>query len=103
MSCEWSTAELLDRLQNGTHGGKGAAADQSIHGRMGLGTACKGETSRVKNVLIESSGGTKLCLGRRRAILDFAVKRSILIPLLGIGLQLFSLHLATLLTEVFSL
>jgi hypothetical protein len=25
---EWWTAELLDRLQNGTHRGKGGAADQ---------------------------------------------------------------------------
>jgi hypothetical protein len=32
-SCEWRTAELLDRLQNGTHRGKGGAADQSIYGR----------------------------------------------------------------------
>jgi hypothetical protein len=53
---------LLDRLQNGTHRGKGGAADQSIHGRMGLGTAGKGETSRMKNVSIESSGGKELRL-----------------------------------------
>jgi hypothetical protein len=50
---------LLDRLQNGTHRGKEGAADQSIHGRMGLGTACKAETSRTKNVSIDSSGGKK--------------------------------------------
>jgi hypothetical protein len=49
-------------LQNGTHRGTGGAADQSIHGRMGLGTACKGETLRMKNVSIESSGGNKICL-----------------------------------------
>jgi hypothetical protein len=55
--CEWRIAKLLDRLQNGTHRG-----DQSIHGRMGLGTACKEETSRMKNVLILSSGGRKLCV-----------------------------------------
>jgi hypothetical protein len=36
-------------------------ADQSIHGRMGLGIACKEETSKIKNVSIESSGG-KNCL-----------------------------------------
>jgi hypothetical protein len=35
-------------------------ADQSIHGRMGLGTVCKEGTSRMKNVSIVSSGG-KLC------------------------------------------
>jgi hypothetical protein len=43
-------------------GKKGGAADQSIHGGMGLGTACKGETLRMKNVSIESSGGRKVCL-----------------------------------------
>jgi hypothetical protein len=48
-------------LQNGTHRGRGAA-DQSIHGRMGLGTVCKEETLRMKNFLIVSSGGRKLCL-----------------------------------------
>jgi hypothetical protein len=42
-SCEWRTAKLLDRLQNGTHRGKRGTADQSIHGRVGLGTVCKGE------------------------------------------------------------
>jgi hypothetical protein len=60
MSCEWSTAGLLARLQNGTHRGKGGAADQSIHDRrMGLGTARKGETSRMKNISTEGSGGGK--------------------------------------------
>jgi hypothetical protein len=53
---------LLDRLQNGTHRGKGDAADQSVHGRMGLGTACKDETLRMNNVSIVSSGGRKLRL-----------------------------------------
>jgi hypothetical protein len=48
---------LLDRLQNGTHRGKGGAADQSIHGRMGLGTAYKEET--LKNDSMVSSGGRK--------------------------------------------
>jgi hypothetical protein len=43
-------------------GGKEGAADQSTHGRMALGKACKGETSRMTNVLIKSSGGRKLCL-----------------------------------------
>jgi hypothetical protein len=37
-------AELLQRLQNGIHGGKGSVAHQSTHGMMGLGTACKAET-----------------------------------------------------------
>jgi hypothetical protein len=56
-SCKWRTAELLDRLQNGTHGGKRGAADQSSHGRIGFRAACKAETSRMKNVLTKSSGG----------------------------------------------
>jgi hypothetical protein len=62
MSCEWRIAKLLDRFQNGTHRGKGGTADQSIHGRMGLGTACKEETLRMRNVSIVSSGGRKLHL-----------------------------------------
>jgi hypothetical protein len=61
-SCESRTAELVDRLQNGTLRGKGGPADQSIHGRMGLGTACKEEALRMKNISIESSGGKKICL-----------------------------------------
>jgi hypothetical protein len=61
-SCEWRTAELLNRLQNGTRRGKGDAANQSIHGRIGLGIACKEETSRMKNISNESSGGKKLCV-----------------------------------------
>jgi hypothetical protein len=61
-SCKWKTAELPDRLQNGTHKGKGGVADQSTHGRIGLGAAYKKETSRMKNVSVESSGGKKLCL-----------------------------------------
>jgi hypothetical protein len=52
---------LLGRLQNGTHRGKGAAAEQSARGRMGLGPACKEETSRIKNVHIKISGGKRLC------------------------------------------
>jgi hypothetical protein len=32
---------LLDRLQNGTRRKNGGSADQSVLGRMGLGTACK--------------------------------------------------------------
>jgi hypothetical protein len=62
MSYEWRIAELLLRLQNGTHKGKGGMGNLSVHGRMGLGTACKGETLRMKNVLIVSSGGRKLYL-----------------------------------------
>jgi hypothetical protein len=38
------------------------AADQSVHWRLGLRTACKGENLRMKNVSIGSSGGKKLCL-----------------------------------------
>jgi hypothetical protein len=44
---------LIDRLQYGTHRGEGATAEHSVHGRMGLGTAGKGETSRMKTVSIE--------------------------------------------------
>jgi hypothetical protein len=62
-SCKWRTAELLDRLQNGTHRGKGDAVYQSIHGKMGLGTVCKEETLRMNNVSNQSSGGRKLSLG----------------------------------------
>jgi hypothetical protein len=47
---------------DGTHRGKGGVANQSIHGRMGLGTGYKEETLRMKNVLIESSGVKTLCL-----------------------------------------
>jgi hypothetical protein len=57
------TAKLLDRLQNRIHREKGDAVDQSIHGRMGLGIAYKGETLRMKNVSIKSSkGGEKMSL-----------------------------------------
>jgi hypothetical protein len=55
-------------LQNGTHRGKGGATDQSIHGRMGLGTACKGgecfdrELWRKK---IMSLGSGKLYIHRK--------------------------------------
>jgi hypothetical protein len=61
-SCKWRTAELLDRVQNGTHKGKEGIADQSTHGRMGLRTAYKEETSRMKNVSIKSSGEKNLHL-----------------------------------------
>jgi hypothetical protein len=50
-------AELLDMLQNATDRGNGGATDQSIHGSVGLGTACKEETSRMKNGSIKSSVG----------------------------------------------
>jgi hypothetical protein len=56
--------ELLNckRLQNGTYREKRGAADWLIHGRMGLVTVCKEETSWMKTVSIVSSGGRKLCL-----------------------------------------
>jgi hypothetical protein len=61
---EWRTADMLDRLQNGTRRGNGDKADQSAHGGIGLRTACKEETSRMKNVSIESPGAKKkVCLG----------------------------------------
>jgi hypothetical protein len=54
---------LLDRLKNRNPRGKGGAADhQSTHGRMGLRTARKEETSRLENISIESSGRNKLYL-----------------------------------------
>jgi hypothetical protein len=69
------TTELLYRLQNGTHRGQGDATGQSTHGRMGLGTACEAETSGVKSVSIENSGGKifmsldseKLCIHRNHS------------------------------------
>jgi hypothetical protein len=48
MSCR--TAKLLDGLQNGTHREKEGAIGQSIHGRMGVGTACKEIILRMENV-----------------------------------------------------
>jgi hypothetical protein len=59
---------LLNRLQNGTHRGKGGAADHSIHGRMGLRTACKEETSRMKNVCTDSSGVKNYVFGLRKTV-----------------------------------
>jgi hypothetical protein len=44
--------------------GKGGAAGQAIHGRMGSGTACKGET-RMKNVSIVISGAKTIVFGLR--------------------------------------
>jgi hypothetical protein len=38
-------------------------------GRMGLGTACKGETSRMKNVSIESCGGKNYVFRLRKTVL----------------------------------
>jgi hypothetical protein len=62
------TAELLDRLQNGTHRGKGSPAEQSAHGRMGLGIASKEETSRMKNISFENSGGKNYDSGFRKTV-----------------------------------
>jgi hypothetical protein len=50
---------LPDRLQNGTHKGKGGVADKSTHGRLGLGTTCKAETSRMENASVKSSAGVE--------------------------------------------
>jgi hypothetical protein len=36
---------------------------QSAHGRMGLGTACKAETSRMENASIENCVEKKMPLG----------------------------------------
>jgi hypothetical protein len=49
-------------LQNGTHRGKGGAADQSMHGWIGLMIERKDVTLRMKNVSIQSSDEKKLCL-----------------------------------------
>jgi hypothetical protein len=43
-------------------------ADQSVHERLRLGTACKEETSRIKNVSIESFGGKKYVFGLRKTV-----------------------------------
>jgi hypothetical protein len=57
---------LLDRLQNGPHRGKGRAANQSTYRRIGLGTACKKETTRMKNISITRSGEKKKYVLRLR-------------------------------------
>jgi hypothetical protein len=44
-------------------GGKRGAADQSTRGRMGLRTACKEETSRMKNIIENSRGKRNMSLG----------------------------------------
>jgi hypothetical protein len=46
----------------------GGAADQSMHERMGLGTACKGEILRMKNISIESYGGKHYVFGLRKTV-----------------------------------
>jgi hypothetical protein len=43
-------------------------SSQSIHGRMGLWAVCRGETSRMKNVSIVSSGGRKNFFGLRKTV-----------------------------------
>jgi hypothetical protein len=47
-------------------GGNGGAGDQSAHGRTGLGTACKAETSRMKKISIKSSGGKNIFVWNTR-------------------------------------
>jgi hypothetical protein len=44
------------------HRGTGGAAEQSVSGRMGLGTESKDVTLRMKNVSIPTSEGKILCL-----------------------------------------
>jgi hypothetical protein len=51
------------RLQNGTRREKGGTADQSTHGKLGLGTVCKEETSEMRNVLIENFEGKNYIFG----------------------------------------
>jgi hypothetical protein len=48
-------------LQNGTHSVKRGTADEPTYGRILA--PCKAETSRMKNVLIESSGEKTIYLG----------------------------------------
>jgi hypothetical protein len=54
--------------------------------KTGLGTACKEETSRMKNVSIESSGGKKLCLW----VEENCIHRKILIYTRIIMLELYT-------------
>jgi hypothetical protein len=42
-------------LLNETHREKAGTAEQSTHGRMGLGTACEKEISRMKKISIDGS------------------------------------------------
>jgi hypothetical protein len=53
---------LLNRLQNGSHRGKGSEVDQSTHGRMESGRVRKEESYRTKNVWIVIFGEEKSCL-----------------------------------------
>jgi hypothetical protein len=48
--------------------GKGGAAEQSIHGRMRLGTVCKEETSRMKNIPFENSEGRNYDSGFKKTV-----------------------------------
>jgi hypothetical protein len=59
---------LLDRLENVTLREKGDTADKSVHGRLGLATACKAETSRMKHFSIDSSGGKNYVNGLRKIV-----------------------------------
>jgi hypothetical protein len=53
-------------LQNGTHWGKRGVAEQSVRGRMGLGTVSKDEPSRMKNISIGIYGKEGTCIGLRK-------------------------------------
>jgi hypothetical protein len=53
-------------LQNGNHrGSRGGAADQSAHGSVRLEATRKEETSRMKNISIESSERKRNVFGLR--------------------------------------
>jgi hypothetical protein len=69
-SWDWGTAELLCRLHNGTRRGEGGETNQSARGRMGLGTACRKDAARMKNVSI----GRKLW---RKKIYVFGMKNPV--------------------------
>jgi hypothetical protein len=55
------------RLQSRLHSGEGGTAGQSAYARIGSGAARKEETSRMKNVSIESSGRKKV-FGMRKIL-----------------------------------
>jgi hypothetical protein len=61
-SMRMEDCRIARQVAERTPQGKGGAAEQPTHGRMGLGTASKAETSRLKNISIKISGGNELYL-----------------------------------------
>jgi hypothetical protein len=70
--------KLLVRLQNETHRGTVGTAEQPTHGRMGLGTACKEEISRMQKISIDGSEGEGGIFGLRKTA--FTEKIPLIIP-----------------------